>query len=164
MAWLSIDARLATTPAMFHAGVGAYGVYIAAFSYCAEVKSKNGIFHPDDVFPGLTGEPAEALCQRLTAEGALRPRARGRYQLVNYPRGIYDMVRIAWERPKIEKWLRRAIIARDHVCRYCGSSDRLQIDHVHPVSRGGGSGPENLQALCAPCNRDKSNRLPNEVP
>lgn len=44
-------------------------------------------------------------------------------------------------------------------CFYCGGSDRLTIDHVVPLSRGGLHHPENLVAACFPCNRSKSNLL-----
>jgi 5-methylcytosine-specific restriction endonuclease McrA len=40
-------------------------------------------------------------------------------------------------------------------CRNCGATAELQFDHVIPVAMGGGSGPENLQVLCGPCNRRK---------
>jgi len=40
-------------------------------------------------------------------------------------------------------------------CRSCGGATELQFDHVIPVAMGGGSGPENLQVLCGPCNRRK---------
>lgn len=43
-------------------------------------------------------------------------------------------------------------------CAYCKSVDRLQVDHIVPVSRGGNSTLDNLQILCANCNvlkRDK---------
>jgi hypothetical protein len=55
--------------------------------------------------------------------------------------------------------LRAAVLERDHHrCRQCGATDDLHIDHIRPVSRGGLTVFENLQALCAPCNLRKSNR------
>lgn len=54
---------------------------------------------------------------------------------------------------------RRRIYERDkHKCVLCGSKDRLHIDHVVAVSRGGTSDDDNLQTLCHPCNLSKGNR------
>ena len=36
--------------------------------------------------------------------------------------------------------------------------DIFEIDHIRPTSKGGANIDENLQLLCAPCNRRKSNR------
>lgn len=44
-------------------------------------------------------------------------------------------------------------------CVKCGSATELQFDHIIPVSLGGASTPENLQILCGPCNRTKSNSI-----
>jgi len=58
----------------------------------------------------------------------------------------------------------RLIIAlRDGLhCRYCGSvvhySDG-EIDHIHPLARGGSNHPENLAWSCRNCNRVKSTEL-----
>lgn len=54
------------------------------------------------------------------------------------------------------------VFARDgYRCCHCGSRDLedLTIDHIFPVSRGGGDEPDNLQTLCQPCNSTKSNRV-----
>lgn len=60
---------------------------------------------------------------------------------------------------------RKAVLARDGwTCQYCGTSKpSLTVDHVIPRSRGGESDWENIVASCAPCNRKKGNRLPQEI-
>ena len=60
---------------------------------------------------------------------------------------------------------RKAVLARDGwTCQYCGSDKHgLTVDHVIPRSRGGESVWENIVASCAPCNRRKGNRLPQEI-
>jgi 5-methylcytosine-specific restriction endonuclease McrA len=40
-------------------------------------------------------------------------------------------------------------------CCYCGSSDKLQVDHKVPKSRGGKNERANLQWLCRKCNHAK---------
>ena len=47
-------------------------------------------------------------------------------------------------------------------CVGCGRSDSLEIDHIVPISRGGSSERENLQALCGRCNRAKGRRTMDE--
>ncbi len=59
---------------------------------------------------------------------------------------------------------RRNVIRRDrHRCAYCGSAERLTIDHVLPKSRGGPDTWENLVAACTLCNNRKGNRTPEEA-
>jgi len=43
-------------------------------------------------------------------------------------------------------------------CSCCDTSKDLQIDHIRPVSKGGGNEPENLQLLCGACNKSKSDK------
>jgi 5-methylcytosine-specific restriction endonuclease McrA len=62
------------------------------------------------------------------------------------------------------KITRRAVFARDSwTCQYCGSHSNLTVDHVIPRSQGGSSSWENIVASCAPCNRRKGDRLPQQV-
>lgn len=35
----------------------------------------------------------------------------------------------------------------------------LEFDHIHPESKGGSSGPENLTLACRPCNRAKKDKV-----
>lgn len=59
---------------------------------------------------------------------------------------------------------RRNLLRRDaHTCQYCGSTERLTLDHVLPKSRGGPDTWENLVAACVPCNNRKGSRTPDEA-
>jgi 5-methylcytosine-specific restriction endonuclease McrA len=56
--------------------------------------------------------------------------------------------------------VRRAVFERDGGrCVGCGAEFDLQYDHVIPVALGGASTAENLELLCAPCNRRKGATL-----
>ena len=44
-------------------------------------------------------------------------------------------------------------------CRFCGAQNDLVIDHIFPVSKGGGGQIENLQTLCTNCNELKGNKV-----
>lgn len=45
-----------------------------------------------------------------------------------------------------------------HKCQACGSTEKLEVDHILPISKGGDSRIENLQILCRSCNRKKRSR------
>jgi hypothetical protein len=40
-------------------------------------------------------------------------------------------------------------------CVSCTSTENIEFDHIHPVSKGGNSEPGNVQLLCRTCNRKK---------
>jgi len=59
-------------------------------------------------------------------------------------------------RPRVPLEVRRAVFERDGFkCRVCGSDQRIELDHIVPISKGGPSTLENLQPLCKPCNLAK---------
>jgi 5-methylcytosine-specific restriction endonuclease McrA len=63
-------------------------------------------------------------------------------------------------RAHITDELRRAVYERDRgACVQCGSSFNIQYDHILPVALGGATTLENLQILCADCNRRKSDSI-----
>jgi HNH endonuclease/Homing endonuclease associated repeat len=64
--------------------------------------------------------------------------------------------------PLKDRW---AVLKRDNYrCAKCGASPsndhqvELEVDHIHPVAKGGGNALENLQTLCRSCNQGKKDR------
>ncbi|MHB8960536.1 MAG: HNH endonuclease [Candidatus Limnocylindrales bacterium] len=62
----------------------------------------------------------------------------------------------AGDREPIPRSVQREVWRRDGgACVQCGSRERLEYDHIIPVSRGGATTVRNLQLLCERCNRRK---------
>jgi hypothetical protein len=65
----------------------------------------------------------------------------------------------------LSRRLRFEILRRDdHTCRYCGRRApdvQLTVDHVNPMSLGGGDTPENLVTSCVECNSGKASISPD---
>jgi hypothetical protein len=67
-------------------------------------------------------------------------------------RGTETRVRMA-----IPTSVRRAVWTRDAgQCVRCGSRNRLEFDHIIPISLGGSTTERNFELLCEACNRAKS--------
>ena len=48
-------------------------------------------------------------------------------------------------------------------CAYCGATDvPLELDHIHPRSRGGADSPDNLTPACKRCNTSKGAKTLDE--
>ncbi|MDR7257809.1 hypothetical protein J2X47_001989 [Sphingomonas sp. BE270] len=60
-------------------------------------------------------------------------------------------------RKPLSRSTRQRIIERDgEICAYCARrADPLEIDHIHPFSRGGTDDDENLTVACRTCNQAK---------
>jgi 5-methylcytosine-specific restriction endonuclease McrA len=57
-----------------------------------------------------------------------------------------------------EEWL--ALCEKyDNRCLCCGAQEKLSVDHVIPLSRGGTNYIDNLQPLCSPCNSSKGTKI-----
>ncbi len=56
--------------------------------------------------------------------------------------------------------VRREVWRRDGgKCVRCGSRERLEYDHIVPVSKGGSNTARNIELLCENCNRSKSDSI-----
>ena len=47
-------------------------------------------------------------------------------------------------------------------CAYCGATEKLELDHIVPLSRGGIHSIGNVTVACRSCNASKNNRLLTE--
>jgi len=72
------------------------------------------------------------------------------------------------QRAKLGKKVRFNVFKRDaFTCQYCGSKPPavvLEVDHIHPVSKGGTDEIDNLITACFDCNRGKSSGLLSAIP
>jgi Holliday junction DNA helicase RuvB len=63
-------------------------------------------------------------------------------------------------RGSIPSDVRREVWRRDGgKCAKCGSRERLEYDHIIPVTRGGSNTARNIELLCEACNRAKSDLI-----
>lgn len=65
-----------------------------------------------------------------------------------------------YERPRIPEKVRIEVWRRDSgKCARCGSREKLEYDHIVPISKGGSNTARNIELLCETCNRGKSNNV-----
>lgn len=63
-------------------------------------------------------------------------------------------------RASIPESVKRKVWRRDEgKCVNCGSREKLEFDHIIPVSKGGSNTERNIELLCEKCNRKKSNKI-----
>jgi hypothetical protein len=64
------------------------------------------------------------------------------------------------KRQPIPEHVRIAVWRRDGgACAQCGSREKLEYDHMIPLSLGGSDTVRNIELLCEACNRSKSNQI-----
>lgn len=74
----------------------------------------------------------------------------------NRPKAAYFVRRYEANKHTEKPEVRHRILTRDGMkCLHCGTSERLSLDHIVPVFRGGGDEDSNLQTLCISCNSKK---------
>jgi hypothetical protein len=63
-------------------------------------------------------------------------------------------------RPRIPENVRIEVWRRDGgKCARCGSRDKLEYDHIVPISKGGSNTARNIELLCEKCNRSKHDNV-----
>lgn len=88
-------------------------------------------------------------------------------QHANKGSGLYPRLH-SWlfELPIFFGGLRMRPIVRERIlekfkrkCCYCGSTSKLEIDHIIPLSKGGRHDENNFQVLCRSCNAKKKDKF-----
>ena len=63
-------------------------------------------------------------------------------------------------RPRIPQKVRIEVWRRDGgKCARCGSREKLEYDHIVPISKGGSNTTRNIELLCEKCNRSKGSKI-----
>lgn len=89
----------------------------------------------------------------------------------SFEMGMPRVIRVknAWVRRRKHSvpCTRRNLLLRDNAeCQYCGkqvTTENYTMEHVLPVSRGGKTEWSNVVVACAPCNKEKDNRTPEQA-
>ena len=77
---------------------------------------------------------------------------------------LLNYIRLPYKKLMENRPTRSLIMKRDgYKCLYCGATENLTIDHIHPASRGGENTWENMATSCGSCNVKKGNRTPGEA-
>jgi ribosomal protein L7/L12 len=151
---------------------GSFSVVLQRFrDYEAEEEIASFL---EDV-PGLRGQPLseiEALVERAAhvspqpvAEGIAQQDAvllkltlEDRGAKVKIEEGV--IAKSGNGRKPIPANMRREVWRRDGgQCVDCGSREKLEYDHIIPVSKGGANTARNIELRCEPCNRKKGAKI-----
>lgn len=85
------------------------------------------------------------------------------YRCCDCYRTLYRVFYLTDMRKTISKRIRFEVFKRDKfTCQYCGESAPkvvLNIDHIHPVSKGGDNNILNLVTACFDCNSGKKDKV-----
>ena len=148
--------------------------FIHDLMYTAIGMSKNGILNQPVLILNVNFEPLHvcntkrALALVLTGKAEIILNGRGMIRSSQAKFEAPSVIRLGYmvKRPRPRIALsKREVLRRDaYVCQYCGRHMRvLTIDHVVPRRQGGGHSWKNLVAACAPCNRRKGGKRPEEA-
>lgn len=51
------------------------------------------------------------------------------------------------------------LIKKQKSCVFCGATERLSVDHIIPLVKGGRNNLSNMQILCISCNSKKGSKI-----
>lgn len=121
--------------------------------YAADAEAKRE-WHRAHYAANIEAKREKAARWRMANPDAKRASNRGRKALHRNAEGRHTAADIAALR-----------IAQGNCCGICGADLSVtgeHVDHMTPLSRGGGNSPDNLMLLCPPCNLRKNDKTLGE--
>ena len=163
MAWVRLDDQFPDHPKVIGLSNEAFRLYVGSIAYCARFYPATEIPR-EYVFAKLNLKMQGGRWARYVTElvdaGLWTCSNHDEYftqkwQLVTQDFFVYEFGRNYEYLAHREK-----VFARDsYTCVSCGATDDLTLDHIVPISKGGGNSISNLQTLCRSCNSRKGARL-----
>lgn len=90
----------------------------------------------------------------------LEDKERRKYERLSHKYNSNNKTDLEKKRTAIPEEVRIDVWRRDKgKCVKCGSRDRLEYDHIIPVSKGGSNTARNIELLCERCNREKQDNI-----
>ena len=90
----------------------------------------------------------------------LEDRERKRFERLKHQLSVASTMDGQAAREPIPEQVRIAVWRRDSgKCARCGSRERLEYDHIIPLSKNGSNTERNIELLCEQCNRQKSGNI-----
>ena len=112
-----------------------------------------------DRFKHYYQEHAEEIRQRTAQYSASHPEKRKQWWNTHYEKNSEYYIEKTRARRRGYQPLSRTLIKKLYktypMCLACGNTEKLSIDHIVPISKGGKNDYENLQVLCISCNVKK---------
>lgn len=111
--------------------------------------------NPDKLYHKTHPEQAQAYTRKYQQEHPDKVRAnnqRRRARIANAPGSHTDRdIELIYQN-------------QNGLCAYCGCelNGTFDLDHIHPLSRGGSNNPDNLACSCRSCNRSKHDKTLQE--
>lgn len=156
MTWVKVDANFFHCPEVHLCGSDAAMLYLRAIAYAREWHLGNRVPAACLKLLSPTGKSGGHLARRLVDAGLWQEDGENfRFFEV----WVEDDVKIE-PRVAFPPLLRQRLFDKaGNRCADCGTTERLTIDHILPLSRGGSNSPSNLQVLCSDCNASKGTRV-----
>jgi hypothetical protein len=153
MGKVSINTRVSKDPRFVRVGPEASWLWVCGRMYSQD--SGLAGFIPVEVLPFLGVPKPAPLVERLVAEG------------------LWVVVEGGWTAPEyrppvpgrgpVRRFLAALVAFWGRRCVYCGlRADRLEVEHIVPVTRGGTDDLTNLTLACPTCNRRKGRQTAAE--